>query len=88
LSRGGADGRGYKARNLPVKKETDGTSDQLETGKRPGSMDRVDRINGFVFDESLSVNQEISPISTIKHGLSVADREIGIVSRYFAGKQA
>ena len=51
-------------------------------------MDRVDRINGFVFDESLSVNQEISPISTIKHGLSVADREIGIVSRYFAGKQA
>jgi hypothetical protein len=61
------------ARDLPVKEEADGTSAQLEIGKQPGSMDRMDRINSFVFDKYAFINQRIGPISTIKHDLFVAD---------------
>ena len=39
------------ARDLPVKEEADGMSAQLELGKQLGSMDRMDRINSFVFDD-------------------------------------
>ena len=62
------------APDLPVKEETDGTSAQLEIGKQLGSMDGMDRINSFVFDEYAFINQEIGPISKIKHDLFVADR--------------
>ena len=62
------------ARDLPVKEESDGTSAQLETGKQLGSVDGMDRINSFVFDEYAFINQEIGPISTIKHDLFVANR--------------
>ena len=31
-------------------------------------MDRMDRINNFVFGEYTFINREIGPISTIKHG--------------------
>jgi len=47
----------------------DGMSAQLEIGKQSGSMDGMDRINSFVFDQYASINQEIDPISTIKNGL-------------------
>ena len=53
------------ARDFPVKEEADGTSAQLEIGKQLGSMDGMDRINSFVFDEYAFINQEIGPISTI-----------------------
>jgi hypothetical protein len=49
----------------------DGTSAQLEIGKQPGSMDGMDRINSFVFNEYAFINQEIGPISTIKHDLFI-----------------
>ena len=62
------------ARDLPVKEEAEGTSAQLETGKQPGSMDGMDRINSFVFDTYACINQEIGPISTIEHDLFAADR--------------
>ena len=59
---------------MRVKEEADGMSAQLEIGKQLGSMDGMDRINSFVFDEYAFINQEIDPISTIKHDLFVADR--------------
>ena len=37
--------------DLPVNEEADGTSAQLEIGKQLGSMDRMDHIDSFVFDE-------------------------------------
>ena len=49
-------------------------SAQLEIGKQLGSMDRMDRIHCFVFDEYAFINQKIGPISKIKHDLFVADR--------------
>ena len=63
------------ARDLPVKEEADGMSAQFEISKQLGSMDGTDRINSFVFDEYAFINQEIGPISTIKHDLFVADRD-------------
>ena len=62
------------AGDLPVEVEADGTSAQLEMGKQPGSMDRMDRGNGFVFDEYAFIDQRIGPMSAIKHGLFAADR--------------
>ena len=47
---------------------------QLEIGKQLGSMDGMDGIHSFVFDEYAFLNQEIDPVSTIKHDLFVADR--------------
>jgi len=56
-------------RVLPVKKEADGTSPQLQTVKQLGPMDGMVCINSFVFDDYALINQEISPISTIENGL-------------------
>ena len=38
-----------------------------------GSMDGMDYINSFVFEEYAFINQEIAPISRIKHDLFVAN---------------
>ena len=44
------------APDLPVNEEADGTSAQLEIGKQLGSMNGMDRINSFVFDEYAFIN--------------------------------
>ncbi len=60
--------------DLPINEEADGTSAQIEICKQLGSMDGMDCIDRFVFDEYAFINQEIGPISTIEHALFVADR--------------
>ena len=42
--------------DLPVNEEADGTPAQLEIGKQLSSMDGMDHINSFVFDEYDSSN--------------------------------
>jgi hypothetical protein len=66
------------ARDLRADEKPDGTSARLETGKQLGSMKEMDYINSFVFDEYAFINQEIRPISTIKHDLYAADRRLTI----------
>jgi hypothetical protein len=60
--------------NLPVNEEADRTTTELEICEQLSSMDRMDPIDRFVFDEYAFINQEIDPIATIKYHLFVADR--------------